>query len=265
MHRLMASFRKVQSHMGKIPHRLVFKGTLGALAVGGALALTTVSAKDPVEKGTRSGNDRAVLQTAAQAESVVIPECLEKLKLSAQQQEQVRKIVNDYNVPLKTVWKQFGDRYMQAIEMECSLLAAIEDNLTEPQRQQVRSERRKTAKYEKSVAMTDDKPNRATTKPDSAAKSDTAVEEDLSEIGIKLTAEQAAAADQIQDRYRSHLRSLNRDIEGLHTRLVSLEADKFVEIEKVLTKEQLAELRASRQAAPDSPRATVTEASPTTR
>ena len=50
------------------------------------------------------------------------------------------------------------------------------------------------------------------------------------------------------------LRSLNRDIQGLHTRLVSLEADKLVEIEKVLTKDQLAQLREHRQSAPAVPK-----------
>jgi preprotein translocase subunit Sec63 len=44
---------------------------------------------------------------------------------------------------------------------------------------------------------------------------------------------------------------MNRDIEGLHARLLSLSASKMVEIEKVLTKEQLKDLRAQRQNAPE--------------
>ena len=69
-----------------------------------------------------------------------------------------------------------------------------------------------------------------------------------------LTTEQEAAADKVEEKYQSHLRSLNRDIQGLHTRLVSLEADKLVEIEKVLTKEQLILLREHRQQAPAAPK-----------
>jgi hypothetical protein len=69
---------------------------------------------------------------------------------------------------------------------------------------------------------------------------------------VSLTPEQEAAADKIQERYLGRLRSLNRDIQGLHTRLVSLEADKFVQIEKVLTKDQLKQLREIRQNAPPS-------------
>ena len=59
-----------------------------------------------------------------------------------------------------------------------------------------------------------------------------------------------AAADTLQGKYLDRLRSLNRDIEGLHTRLVALEADKLVEIEKILTKEQLTQLHEIRQDAP---------------
>ena len=69
-------------------------------------------------------------------------------------------------------------------------------------------------------------------------------------MGVSLTPEEEAAADKVQEKYFSHLRSLNRDIEGLHTRLVSLEADKLVEIEKVLTKDQLKQLREIRQTPP---------------
>lgn len=48
-----------------------------------------------------------------------------------------------------------------------------------------------------------------------------------------LTPEQETAAEKIQQNYSSHLRSLNRDVEGLHNRLVSLEADKLVELGKI--------------------------------
>jgi hypothetical protein len=69
-------------------------------------------------------------------------------------------------------------------------------------------------------------------------------------IGEELTLDQEAAAEATQEKYLDCLRSLNRNIQGLHNRLVSLEADKFVEIEKILTKEQLQELCKIRQSAP---------------
>jgi len=103
------------------------------------------------------------------------------------------------------------------------LLTAIEDNLTDAQRQQVRDMRRKTAQG--------DSPS-------------------VSVAPISLTADQEAAADKINAKYISRLRSLNRDITTLHNRLVSLEAEKIVEIEKLLTKPQLQTLSQIRQEAP---------------
>ena len=184
----------------------------------------------------------------AASASAAIPSCLEKLTLSPQQLEQVREIVRDYDADLMSVWKQFGDRYLETIRTEALLLAAIEDNLTEPQRKHVRDQRRKTAQHQKTLAGTDAKPNQATAKPASA------VEEEIAIVGIALTPEQELAADKLQERYLSHLRSLNRDIQGLHTRLVSLEADKLVELENLLTKEQIVQLRELRQNAPAAPK-----------
>lgn len=218
-----------------------------------ALAVSPTFAKDPPTSESKPGDKVPALQ--AHADAVAIPECLEKLKLSAQQQEQIKTIVHSYDGSIGAVWKQFGHRYMQAISMESSLLAAIEDNLTEAQRQQVRDQRRQTAQHEKAIAATSSKVNQATAKPnESTTKPANAAEEGLAAVEVSLTDEQEAVADKIQEKYRAQLRSLNRDIQGLHTRLVSLEADKLVEIEKVLTKDQLTQLRANRQNAPASPK-----------
>lgn len=216
--------------------------SIGAMAwaVAGAVSLAPVSAQ---ERAAQVG-----LPPKAAAANVGIPSCLESLTLTPQQQEQIKGIVHDYDADLTSVWKQFGDRYMETIRTESALLAAIEDNLTEPQRKQAREQRRKTARHQKSLAGTDVKPNQATAKPASA------VEEEIAIVGISLTPEQEAAADRLQEKYLSHLRSLNRDIQGLHTRLVSLEADKLVELENVLTKEQLSQLHEIRQNAPGVPR-----------
>lgn len=175
---------------------------------------------------------------------VVIPSCLAKLSLTTQQETQIKEIVRDYEKDLSLVWDQFSARYLDTIRTEALLLAAIEDKLSDTQRTQVREQRRRTAHHQKSLESTQLKPNQATSKAVSA------VEEELSIVGVALTAEQQADADALQEKYLSQLRSLNRDIEGLHMRLVSLEADKFVEIEKVLTKDQLLQLREIRQNAP---------------
>jgi len=210
------------------------------LTVVAAAAAVLIVATANAQSNKQGTSARATAQT----EPVAIPEFLEKLKLSQQQQDQVKEIVRDYDVDIAAVWNQFSVRYRDTIRTETLLLAAIEDNLTEAQRTQVRDQRRKVAQHEKSLAGTNSKPNQATTPPASA------VEQSIATVGVSLTPEEEAAADKVQEKYFSRLRSLNRDIEGLHTRLVSLEADKLVEIEKVLTKDQLTQLREIRQTAP---------------
>lgn len=160
------------------------------------------------------------------AQEASLPPWAEKLNLSAQQQQQARTIVRDYDAKVTAVWKQFTECYQQTVKIEAVLLTAIEDNLTEIQRKAAREVRRKTAQSDNTAA--------------------TATET----VPIALTPEQEAAADKVNAKYLSRLRVLNRDITTLHNRLVSLEADKIVEIEKILTKPQLDRLSEIRQEAP---------------
>lgn len=224
----------------------LFKSVTSLLAVAGALTLAPAWAEDP--RPTLAPPVKAAPANpaipATEVGEAAIPTCLESLTLTEPQQTRIKEIVRDYDADLLVVWKQFGDCYLETVRTESLLLAAIEDNLTEPQRKQVRDQRRLTAKRQKALAGTDSKPNQATSKPSSA------VEEGLAVEGVTLSPEQQDTADKLQAKCLNHLRSLNRDIQGLHTRLVSLEADKLVEIESVLTKEQLAQLREQRQTAP---------------
>jgi hypothetical protein len=167
-----------------------------------------------------------------------------QLTLSQQQQVQIKEIVGDYDTDLALVWKQFGERYMEATRTEALLLTAIEDHLTESQRNMVREQRRRTAQHEKVLGNTNVKPGPTTSPPASAVDSEIGI------AGVSLSPEQEMAADKLQETYLSRLRSLNRDIQGLHLRLVSLEADKLVQIENILTKDQLQQLRDARQNAP---------------
>lgn len=255
MRHLMTGSRTMQFNGVVARWRHTFARTSSLLAIAGILSFTAANAKDPLEKEVKPHQKGAAVQP--HSEAAVIPECLEKLKLTAKQQDQIKEIMRSYDVSINTVWKQFGDRYMQTIRLESSMLAAIEDNLTEAQRQQVRDQRRKTAAHEKLTEATNEKPNQAKTRP-----ADT-VEDELAAASVSLSTEQEAMADKIQEKYRPQLRSMNRDIQGLHTRLVSLEADKLVAIEKVLTKEQLAELRSNRQNAPVPTKVEITSTGPT--
>lgn len=208
---------------------------------GGVFALTQGFADEPAKTEAKSTSKIKTANATAPAAEAAIPACLEKLKLTGLQQAQAKDIIAKYDATLDAVWKQFGEKYMETVRTEVALLAAIEDNLTEPQLIQVRDQRRKVAHAEKALAGTKTKPNQAKDKSVDAA------DQVIAGVGISLTDEQEAAADMIHHKYVGHLRSLNRDIQGLHTRLVSLEADKLVELEKMLTKEQLAQLREGRK------------------
>jgi hypothetical protein len=246
--------------MQMMNYRMFSQGAM-AVALAGGLALAPGFAQDRPTPAVKPRLQAAPSQAApdrATPSQAAIPHCLQSLTLSQPQQDQIKGIVSEYDADVTVVWKQFSDRYMETIRTEAALLAAIEDNLTEAQRKQVRDQRRKTAQHQKVLAGTAEKPNQATAKPASA------VEEEIAIVGVSLTDEQELAADKLQEKCLSHLRSLNRDIQGLHTRLVSLEADKLVEIEGVLTKDQLVQLREIRQTAPIALPATAERFTPVT-
>ena len=222
--------------------RHVITSSWRVLAVVGVLAIGAAFAQEPAATSVQPTTPGPSTQTLSRP--VALPTCLEKLNLTPQQQAQIQEIVCDYDADVASVWTLFSDRYLETIRTEASLLSAIEDNLTEPQRLQVRDQRRRVARHEKAIAGTNVNATQETAKPVSA------VEEELEIVGVPLTPDQEAAAEAIQEKYLDRLRSLNRGIQGLHNRLVSLEADKFVEIEKVLTKDQLQELCKIRQSAP---------------
>jgi hypothetical protein len=260
MRHSMTGSRNVQPNGVPASRRWTIRRVSSVLTVAAVLAAAPAFAKDPAPPSSKA----PAVHPHAQPESAAIPECLEKLKLTAAQETQIKEIVHNYDASIGVVWKQFSSRYMQAICMETTLLAAIEDTLTESQRNQVHQQRRKTAQHEKVIAATSTKVNQATVTPnEETTKPATAAEEGLASVGVSLTDAQEATAEKIQDKYRTQLRSLNRDIQGLHTQLVSLEADKLVEIEKVLTKDQLAQLRMSRQNAPDAPKVATIRTEPT--
>src|SRR5262245_19205475 len=183
------------------------------------IAPLIASAQDKSNRGSAS------TQSSNQTSEVALPHWTEKLNLSAQQQQQARAIIRDDDAKVAAAWQQFTECYQQTVKIEAVLLTAIEDNLTETQLNQARDLRRKTAQSESAAAG------------NSASL-------------IMLTAEQEAAADKVNAKYVSRLRLLNRNITSLHNRLVSLEADKIVEIEKILTKPQLQTLSEIRQEAP---------------
>jgi hypothetical protein len=215
-------------------------GTL--LAVAGVMWISTAFAQDAATQ-TKPPVESSISIPPASADSQ-LPSCLQELKLTPEQQSQIQTIMRGHEVDIALVWKQFSDRYMDAIRTEAMLQCAIEDHLTDAQRTQVQEQRRRVAQRQSSLTGTPSTANEANgglQSPD---------EEHHGLAGVVLTSEQESAADAVEDTYRTCLRSHNRDIANLHARLLSLEADKFVEIEMVLTQDQLKQLRKIRQIAP---------------
>ncbi len=261
MRRLLSVFCHAEPRSGIVMPRATLWSVAGVVAVGGALALTQAFAKDPDEQPEARPNSKLRSANASgHAEEARIPECLQKLNLTQQQQAQAKEVIQKYDGRLGLAWKQFGDKYMETVRTEVALLSAVEDNLTESQRTQVREQRRRVAWAEKMAQGAHSKPGQANERPNQpneksnpatgkTAKPADPVEEIVSGTGISLTPEQEAAGDKIHQKYMGQLRSLNREIQGIHNQLVSLEADKYVELEKLLTKEQLMQLRDDRQTA----------------
>lgn len=254
MRRLMDVCSGVKGRFGTAMTELSFRRA-GILMAAAAVSMSSQAIAQDKARPERKQDVEIKAAHAAIAADTVIPECMEKLKLSEEQQTKAKEIIGSYDEKLDAVWKQFSVKYMATIRTECLLLAAAEDGLTEAQRTTVHAQRRQLAHAEKALEGTNTKTNQSTEKPADA------VEQVVEGAGITLTPEQETVAEKIQQNYASHLRSLNRDIEGLHNRLVSLEADKLVELEKVLTKAQLAQLRESRQMTIGAPKVTAVEKS----
>jgi len=270
--------------------RVSLTSAASLLALAGLLTLAPLLAEDPANsKSKKSGSEAASSRTDAdkgdnergdnarggkEQASADMPSCLEKLKLTDEQHTKIRDIVAKYDADIESVWTKFKGRYRDTIRTEVMLITAIEDNLSPEQQAQVRMQRRKLAHEGKMAHNRGDagqaqSGQRGETKAISDQKSDNPGRSDnpqrvgdqregrpaptteaISLGNIELNEEQEQIAQELHDKYFGRLRSLSREIDSLHTRLVSLEADELAEIETVLTKEQLTQLREGRKECP---------------
>jgi len=254
--------------------------TASLLALAGVLTFAPLFADDPAETKSRRSdktqradqNDEKGDRAHAGRHEHSLPACLEKLSLNEEQQSKIREIVGKYEAETEDVWHQFKHAYRDTIRTEVLLITAIEDNLTEDQQRQVRSARRMRA-HEAKVSGKSKGSSR--TVSDTASRTEARIKKETgtgaegeNRIGqkggkdpagaieeaelanITLTQEQEEIAEELHDKYVSRLRSQSRHIDALHTRLVALEADELAEIETVLNKDQLEQLRESRKEAP---------------
>lgn len=168
----------------------------------------------------------AVAQQPRSAAIVGFPLVLEKLDLTAEQRQQIEAIVSKQDTLFLSAWQEFTIGYQQTLKAEAVLLAAIEVGFNDAQRQKAQDERRKTIKLTAA-------PISATT---GGAKTDPGP------AGVALTPEQVAAVNKLQEKYHVHLAPMTRDIQNSHNRMLAIEMEKFLEIQKVLNKDQLTKL-----------------------
>ena len=218
-----------------------------------AIAFTSLLAKDPDASATAGGKEPSTKQNEAAGplETAAFPNALDNLNLSDDQKKQIQRVLDTHNAEIEVVWKEFTRRYRGTLALESNLLAAIEDTLSDSQRAAVRSKRTRTARSGRESDVRSDRKG----VPEQRANADDqkpgiVVEEDLMIVGVTLSPEQERAADRIHAGYFVPLRDAKRDIHRLHARLISLEFEKLAEIEKLLSAEQLAQLRKDRQAGP---------------
>jgi hypothetical protein len=168
------------------------------------------------------------------APSIVgFPPVLEQLQLTTDQRQQVNAIVTKYDALFESAWQEFGSSYQKTLKAEAVLLAAIEDGFTDAQRKQAHEERRKR------IASSPIAPPVSTAGANSGNAS---ANDEKTPSGVPLTSEQVAAMGKLQEKYHVHLTPLTRDIQICHARLLAIEMDKFLELQKVLTKQQLDKL-----------------------
>src|SRR5262245_21050612 len=220
----------------------------------GAIALTAALARDPEASATKDPREPATSGKAgARLDKTALPDPIEKLQLSDDQQKQVRQVVDKYDGEIDRVWKEFTKRYLDTIALETKSLAAVKDTLGDSQRTFIRKQR---ARIAHGSAADDERRQPADRqRRDDEARSDqrtaqpTAVVEEVLAVGVTLTPAQERAADAVYASYFERLRNAKREIHELHTRLLSLESEKLAEIEQLLSKDQLMQLRQERQAA----------------
>jgi hypothetical protein len=190
-------------------------------------------------------NAVALAQRPRVASIVGFPPVLEKLGLSGDQRKQIEAIASKQDALFLAAWQDFSQCYQRTLKAESILLAAIEDGFTDAQRQQAHQERGKAIAAQTAPAQVT---NQVAKSPATAATPTS----DTPPTGVALNAEQVAAAGKLQEKYHLHLGPLARDIQSCHNRMLAIEMEKFLEIQKVLTpgqKTKLSQLLQSGEAA----------------
>jgi len=209
-----------------------------------------------------------------------IPDFLTNLNLTSEQKEKIKSVCNSCEKDRENAWHQFHRAYREAIGIEASMLAAIEENLSESQRKQIRDQRQRISRKQGSGNQNDSSTNQSSRSDNSRSNSDqnrsnndqnnqsaqndrnqttrnnqsgrndsgnqnTGVYEEITIV--TLTPEQEETAEGVRGSYSQRLHKLNHKISELHAQLVAMEVDRLIKIEDILTKEQRQQLRKEHQ------------------
>jgi len=217
---------------------------LSDLKKGDSITVTTADDGKVTELAAKDTSTTSSNRSNPSAKTTDIPDILKDAKLSSDQQAKIKEIVGKYDKEYEATWKEFSDRYQDTIRLEASMMAAIEDDFNDSQRKHVSEQRRRVGHHHKHHDTKTDAKTDAKTGRDAA---DDGVQEELVIIGITLSPQQQDSVHRVRNAYFDKLQSLDEDIETLHAQLISLETEKLLEIEKVLTKDQRAQLRKDHQ------------------
>lgn len=70
-----------------------------------------------------------------------LPDFLANLNLTEDQKNKLKSVCHECDSERESAWRQFGQKYRETIQIEASMLAAIEENLTEHQKKLINNQR----------------------------------------------------------------------------------------------------------------------------
>jgi hypothetical protein len=214
-----------------------------------------------------------------------LPKAIEKLDLEQQQKQQIKQVLENNREELQQAWTQFHRKHMQAVALEAALVASLEGQLTDTQREQFREGRAEASRRSQHHSQSNDaRTNRrdeqsnqnrnasGAQQQQSQQQSDPSQRGRQSEQASRASQDNAnalfiavirpvhAGLDQAQlsesqksecqtctSKYSGKLQQIWSDIHELHTEMVRIEADKMTQIAQVLNKDQLQQLQEALQ------------------
>lgn len=197
------------------------------------------------------------------------------LNLTSEQQTQIRDIVKQHNEKLMSTWKEFNQVHGEAIQLEATMYAALEDQMNSSQKQKFREHRHSKHQKDKSArssadanrsgtsnkttaqSASYDSSNKKTQTSDSEKDADQETAEVFVATMVIMPVEDAVRRSGLDNdqmnkcsatcrKFHNRLSQAWTKIHKLHNELVRIEADKLDALQDVLTEEQIEKLKEQR-------------------